>query len=310
MSKDWQTDLTFIRTIAPPPAEPFGVPVDWDRFEQENGFSPPADFKGLVDLYGSGFFVSGLGELEIPQALHPERTFVESIQWEIDSHLGTKKKFPQFEPSWPAFPAPGGWLPLGGTGIGWTVGWLTRGDPDDWWIAIHGHRDGWADEAPIGLVQFVRRWLTGNLGFAEVEPFEPGNVSFLPQTENYPWSGRTCEVTVAFAPTLEPGRFALVPPEMEIDPWMAAMGRELAPLMSHDELLAQVAPAVVRSHGGFGNRGVAEQADVALSYRPREEPTVIEAVEGLASRLGTTITSVTARDGTPGWPAMRARKQN
>ena len=122
MSRDWEKDLEFIRGLAPPPAEPFGTPVDWDRFEAENGFSPPSDFRALVDVYGAGWFISGRGEAQIPQLLHPERTFVQGVQWEIDGLLGLQKQFPDLEPRWPPFPAPGGFLPLGGTGIGWTVG--------------------------------------------------------------------------------------------------------------------------------------------------------------------------------------------
>ena len=303
MSSDWGKDLEFIRDLTPPPAKPFGTPVDWDRFEAEIGFAPPSDFRALVDVYGAGFFISGLGELEIPQVAHPERTFIQSVQWEIDGLLGMQTKFPDFNPKWPAFPKPGGFLPLGGTGIGWTVGWLTRGSPDEWWLAVNGNRDGWSDQLPIGIVQFVRRWLTGDLGMAEVDPFEPGEVRFLAQSENAYWTGRTCNVTIEFVSTLEPGRFWLGPAEGES--WPRPPGREFAPLMPIEQLSAEVSPGRVRSYGSIGDRGVAEQASVSLDYPPEEEPLVIEAIDRLASRLGTTIASVTALDGTPGWPARR-----
>jgi hypothetical protein len=284
MSRDWEKDLEFIRGLTPPPAEPFGTPVDWGRFEAENGFSPPSDFRTLVDVYGAGYFISGRGELEIPQVLHPQWSFVEGVQWEIDGLLGLQARFPDFEPEWAAFPAPGGFLPLGGTGIGWTVGWLTHGSPDQWTVAVNGNRDGWAAELRIGIVQFVRRWLTGNLGLVEDEPFEPGDVSFLAQSENAAWSGRTCDVKIEFGPTPDAHLFALTP---------------------SDQLSTDVAPGQVHSHGAFGDRAIPIHADISLGYRPDEEPLVIEAVERLATRLGTTIASVTALDGTPGWPARR-----
>ena len=305
MSRDWEKDLEFIRGLTPPPAEPFGTPVDWGRFEAENGFSPPSDFRALVDVYGAGDFKSGLGELEIPQLIHPDRTFVESVQREIDWLLGGQMQFPESSPRWPAFPAPGGFLPLGGTGIGWTVGWLTRGSPDEWWLAVNGNRDGWSDQLPIGIVQFARRWLTGDLGMAEVDPFEPGKVGYEPQREDADWHGRTCEVKVEFAPTLEAGRFWLQ--WAEGDPWPLPAGREFAPLMPIEQLSAEISPGRVLAYASFGDRGVAEQASVSLDYRPDEEPLVIEAIDRLASRLGTTIASVTASDGTPGWPARRTR---
>jgi hypothetical protein len=284
VSRDWQKDLVFIRGLAPPPAAPFGTPVDWGRFEAENSFSPPTYFKALVDVYGAGCFISGRGELQIPQPLHPERTFVQGVQWEIDGLLGMQTQFPDFEPRWPPFPAPGGFLPLGGTGIGWTVGWLTRGGPDQWSVAVNGNRDGWAAELRIGTVQFVRRWLTGNLGLVEDEPFEPGEVSFLAQSENAYWGGRTCDVRIEFGPTPDAHLFGLTP---------------------SDRLSIEVAPGQVRSYGAFGDRTTPIHANISLDYRPDEEPLVIQAVDRLASRLGTTIASVTALDGTPGWPARR-----
>jgi hypothetical protein len=78
-------------------------------------------------------------------------------------------------------------------------------------LAVNGNRDGWSDQLPIGIVQFVRRWLTGDLGMVEVDPFEPGEVRFQAQTENAYWSGRTCDVKIEFVATLEPGRFWLGP---------------------------------------------------------------------------------------------------
>jgi hypothetical protein len=288
MSRDWEKDLEFIRGLTPPPAEPFGTPVDWGRFEAENGFSPPSDFRALVDVYGAGFFISGRGELEIPQPLHPGRTFVQGVQWQIDGLQGLQARFVDFEPRWPSFPAPDGFLPLGGTGIGWTVGWLTRGDPDEWSVAINANRDGWAAELRIGIVQFVRRWLTGNLGLVEAGAFEAGEVRFLAQSKNAAWSGRTCHVKIEFGPTPDAPSFGSTP---------------------LDQLGIEVLPGQVESYGAFGDRAIPIHADISLGYRPDEEPLVIEAVERLATRLGTTIASVIALDGTPGWPARRIRNR-
>jgi hypothetical protein len=78
--------------------------------------------------------------------------------------------------------------------------------------------------------------------------------------------------------------------------------------MPIEQLEAEVSPGRVRAYASIGESGVAEQASVSLDYRPEDESLVIEAVNRMASRLGTTVASVTAQDGTAGWPAMRTRK--
>jgi hypothetical protein len=157
--------------------------------------------------------------------------------------------------------------------------------PDEWWIAVHGYRSGWASAAPVGLVQFVRRWLTGDIGLAEVQPVGPGDVHFLPQTEDERWGGQACHVTVEFKPSLRAILFA----------------------RADEDVRTQIAPAQLHSLGARGDRDTPIHASITFGYRPEDEGQVIQAIEELSDHWGMPIAEVVALDGTPGWPAGRRR---
>jgi hypothetical protein len=276
--------LAAIMALAPPPPPPerYGLPVDWERFAMENGFLPPSDFRAVLEAYGAGGFESGLGGLYIEQPLHRDRSFLEGNRWIRDALRGFQVKAPAMFPPWPIYPDEGGFLPFASDETSWTVGWLTRGEPDAWTAAIDGGRDGWWAEISIGALELIRRWATGDLGISEVEP-RPGAATFHPLTKDAYWSARTESATVTFAPSPESTDFRR---------------------FSTDWFKLRIGPARLQSYGVRGDARTPVHLELGIGYAPGEAAEVISAMGRLANELRTRVSSVTALDATPIWPEL------
>ena len=238
-----------------------------------------------MDRYGTGWFTSGCGDLVIDEVGHPDRTYLDGNAWERENLLGGQRRFPNYTPPWPIYPADGGYLPFGSTGDGWTVGWLTAGDPDHWRLAIEGGRDGWWADLPIGIVEFVARWLRADLGLPEAGTFEVGAMAFQPHEAHAPWHGRTEDVEISFAAGM---------------PGVKTFSQDW-----REAIVDMIRPATVTFLGERADAQSPLHAEMGVRYRTTDEGAVVAAIEQLATRLGTPVERVTARDGSTGWPGQR-----
>lgn len=175
--------MTALEVVAPPPD---GVePLDdatWARFEGENGFRPPADYRALIDRYGAG----GFGYEELGRAwlnlLNPVRmgtTLVDQSAVLRSVNAGLQRQYPATEPNWPMWPESGGFLPWAVTHDGDQAGWLTAGEPDQWTTAIYG-RQMKHHRFPFGCMEFLYRCFTGSLGAQDLKDLGRDDLRFFP----------------------------------------------------------------------------------------------------------------------------------
>ncbi len=123
----------------PPASQRLATHEPWHSVEQSIGTVLPVDYKAFVDTYGfvrlddflmvfSPFTDDGPGDL-----------LTESVSG-IEAYRTLQRRFPA-DMTLPAFPEPGGILPLGRTDNGDDLHWLTLGPPDEWPIVIFGSRE-------------------------------------------------------------------------------------------------------------------------------------------------------------------------
>jgi hypothetical protein len=146
---------------APPPTQPeyAGAPDAWEAVEASLGSRLPADYKWLINTYGSGDFCDLLVVLS-PFVASESSNLVEQVR----PILGTYKSGGPDLCPFPCFPEPGGLLPFAGDTNGGNLFWLTRGEPDDWTLVIFDWRGGWDyQEYPLGLVRFLAEWISGRM---------------------------------------------------------------------------------------------------------------------------------------------------
>jgi hypothetical protein len=173
-----------LREILGPPAdEPSRVP--WHQAPAEVGFAFPADYRDLVDLYGS---IRINGELSVwTPSLRPSEPgapvgftgFVWKTTHEggIGDYLGGCYEDGDFdECPYPPYPEPGGLLIWGSNPNVDHCFWLTEGDdPDKWPIAIWYRQLAKWDRFDGGMADFLLAVVTGQYELAdELAPPSPG----------------------------------------------------------------------------------------------------------------------------------------
>jgi hypothetical protein len=128
--------LDRLRQLLPPPAHPveLGRPDGWAQVERALGTGLPGDYKAFTERYGSGM---------VDDFLYLFNPFTQGPGWQpagrkdrvLAAYGQTRARFPDRLPL-PAFPEPGGVLPLGRTDNGDELYWVTEGDPDRWPVAL------------------------------------------------------------------------------------------------------------------------------------------------------------------------------
>jgi hypothetical protein len=128
--------LERLRELLPPPAEPVepGRPDGWAAVEADLGTGLPGDFRAFTELYGSGM-VDDFLYLFNPFAKGQDGNLVAERDRVLAGYRQTRARFPERLPL-PAFPDAGGVLPLGRTGNGDELYWVTEGHPDDWPVVL------------------------------------------------------------------------------------------------------------------------------------------------------------------------------
>jgi hypothetical protein len=155
--------------LAPPPELRVnaGSPNDWEEIESTLGTALPADYKLIINVYGSGSF-NDLFSLFSPFETESGNLVNQALTRECfgNSRLENYKEMQSISPRscpFPTFPEPGGLLPLGGDSNGGDAYWLTEGEPDNWPLVLipHGYEPIERHEMP--LVDFLVLWLSGDL---------------------------------------------------------------------------------------------------------------------------------------------------
>jgi hypothetical protein len=163
-------DLDRLRRLAPPPEIPLepGHPARWPAVEAALGTALPADYKAFVAAYGTGMFDDFL-YVFTPFATDSDGNLLRQRDVALQAFTWLRERVPEVAPL-PAFPEPGGLLPLGRTQNGDQLFWLTEGEPDGWPVVAFASRSTEPERHELGLVAFLARLLSGTLPTAVFPP--------------------------------------------------------------------------------------------------------------------------------------------
>lgn len=153
-----------------------GEPVDWQAVRKELGFLPPADYRELVDRYGSGMFgfyfhVHGpddhLYQLEDDiwqDYFHDE--------WELQPEQAPQRPGARHADI----------VHWGGTGDAHILIWLVEPDrpSHEWLIGMQGHDGPECEYFEMTTVEFLLAFVKGELDSELLRPFDTvGDAAYL-----------------------------------------------------------------------------------------------------------------------------------
>jgi hypothetical protein len=147
--------LERLRELLPPPADPVepGRPNGWSAVERSLGTGLPSDFMAFTELYGSGK-VDDFLYLFNPFTAGQDGNLLVEKDRVLAAYRQTRARFPD-RLSLPAFPDPGGVLPLGRTDNGDELYWVTDGQPDGWPVALVESRAALQEVHPMPVTGFL-----------------------------------------------------------------------------------------------------------------------------------------------------------
>jgi hypothetical protein len=125
--------------LVPPPKQPVhnGHIEDWDVIQRILEMKLPADFKKLINIYGTGCF---LGFLYPLSPFAPFNTSLNMLSGDtrhlLYNYKSGQKEFPQYSPPFSAYPDESGLFPWAITVNGDTLFWLRQGNPNKWPIVV------------------------------------------------------------------------------------------------------------------------------------------------------------------------------
>lgn len=137
----------------------------WPAIEQGMRIRLPQDYKDYVDAYGTGYIAefiwifnpfSEKASLNLKEQMHPRLSALQEIKRQLPNDVPYR--------IWPEL---GGLLPVGATGNGDCIYWLTAGNPTQWPILVNESRGpDWATfEMPLTefLTGILRREIVCNI---------------------------------------------------------------------------------------------------------------------------------------------------
>ena len=179
--------LPFLTPVIPAPARPrgTGTPNTWEKVEHEFGLRLPADYKQLIDQYGTGRF----GDF-----IRLYNPFAETEEDNLFYALDTLKQAEQQTqllgaPDWTVvrpfrlYPAPEGLLPWGCTAhFGEVFFWHITGAPQTWETIFYHLRTGEYEVWKRSITEFLLGLFTRQIESVLLPEDFPsaGGVSFTP----------------------------------------------------------------------------------------------------------------------------------
>lgn len=148
--------------LIPPPAAPreTGAAADWAEVEAALDSPLPADYRALVDRYGTG----GVGDflwLLTPFTRSQDQNLLVAGRRILVAYRAIQADEPARYP-FPAYPDEGGLLPWAVSDNGDTLYWQTSGDdPDQWPVVVFNGDHNRHETFAGGAAAFLADWLGG-----------------------------------------------------------------------------------------------------------------------------------------------------
>jgi hypothetical protein len=263
--------------LVPPPAEPVDAQGDWRWVEASLGVLLPADFKALIERYGSGMFVDFIRPCT---PFGSRASLVQRARDLLDDMGPVRDNWPDRFP-YPFHPEPGGLLEWADTDIGDRLCWVTEGPSDSWQVVVWPrHSDDYAEYA-IGAVEFLYSWLRGSITSSV----------FLQHPEPVPWFEpfrEVGEIYVGLAGGEQPYASRLQILREALAPTVDRGGWYYGDDDDRQDKFAAVHPGwrlMYETHDG--------RQTIRVAYPPGDEHNVRDAIVGAVSAMGCSVLSIT-----------------
>ncbi|MEV7195219.1 SMI1/KNR4 family protein [Streptomyces sp. NPDC093510] len=162
--------LAAVTALIPPPLTPRLGNGTWEQVFDRLGTRLPGDFVALAQAYGAGNWSWWL-DMTAPLDLDGRFGLVQDVEEMLEGYRILREAHPEYYPL-PAWPEPGGFLPVASTIDGDQIGWCAEGDdPDRWRVAVNPRH---ADQGPPLDTDFTAtllNWLRGGRPAAEGFPW-------------------------------------------------------------------------------------------------------------------------------------------
>lgn len=148
--------LALLRRALPPPIAPTETTgtENWSSVEASLGTRVPEDYKGFIDVYGTGVIGDFLWVFN-PFSRRKYVNLHTQVRAQLDAIEDLDGK------PYPLYPKPGGLLPWGLTDNGNALYWLTAGDPVAWQVVINESRGPEFERHNVSLTGFLTGVITG-----------------------------------------------------------------------------------------------------------------------------------------------------
>ncbi|MEU6822018.1 SMI1/KNR4 family protein [Streptomyces atriruber] len=152
--------LAAITALIPPPLTPQLGNGSWEALFERLGTRLPADFVALAQTYGAGNWSWWL-DMPAPLDLDHRLGLATNAEEMLDGYRSLRDSFPEDFPL-PAWPEPGGFLPVASTIDGDQIGWCAEGDdPDRWRVAVNPRHSEQGPPLAGNFTETLLRWLRG-----------------------------------------------------------------------------------------------------------------------------------------------------
>jgi hypothetical protein len=144
-----KTRIERLRELVTPPAAPVCKQRDWRAVESELGTALPTDYKEFIGLFGQGGFVGEkyCSGIQITSYL-TERP--DELARGYSAYFSTIDDLP-----YSVYPRKPGLLGFANYGDKDTIGWNTKGSPDEWDIVYHDPESGFHVVEQTPMLEFL-----------------------------------------------------------------------------------------------------------------------------------------------------------
>jgi hypothetical protein len=160
--------LSGLKSIVRPPKIPEETSSEkgWLKVQERLGLTLPADYKDLIDCYGTGFLAGWI----LPYNPFAKNETM-NLFWILNLHhqstnqiRGKSKSNWSIVAPYQLYPEPGGLLPWGrSSSFEITMFWQVEGKPDSWTTILYNLLRGEYEVWKYGLVDFLYRLYSRNI---------------------------------------------------------------------------------------------------------------------------------------------------
>jgi hypothetical protein len=158
--------VSSLTKLISPPVHPTynGRAPDWNVIERILEMALPADFKQLINIYGTGCFGKFLYPLTPFAPFGTSLNLLSGTRQLLSLYKSGQKEFPQYSPPFPVYPSESGLFPWGITVNGDTLFWLREGNPNEWPTVVCDSKFSENyDQFDLTATEFLYRLFSGEI---------------------------------------------------------------------------------------------------------------------------------------------------